>query len=233
MTTLVVKDRPVWFAQFALGDVAKAFSLDYGADALDDTVLTDVTHSRKGGIKTVGFSVEALFDAAALEAGVTSRVGTSNVPLSCAPDGDAEGDRAYLLAAMTAETQPVGGSVGELGMNNLSGSGDVLARGQIGLTRTLTTTGTGNGAVVDYGSAQSGTLYGALHVLSLTGTDIDVTIQQDDNSGFSSPSTLITFGTKTAASSEWATATASQRYFRATFDFTGSAAVVVVTFGIA
>lgn len=232
MTTIVVKDRPVWFAQFAVGDVAKAVSLDYGADALDDTVLTDSTHSRKGGLKTVGFSVEAFFDAAALESGVTSRVGTSEVPLSCAPDGEAEGDLAYLLPAMAAETQPVGGSVGELGMHNLSGSGDVLVRGVVGLNDTLAGTGTGVGATEDFGSAQSGTLYAALHVLSFTGTSLDVTIEEDDNASFTSATEVLAFAQNTAAGSEWKSGTPSERYFRVTYDFTGTSVVAVVTFGI-
>lgn len=231
MGTLVVKERPVWFAQFALGDVAKAFAIDFGADAQDDTVLTDATRSRQGGLKSVGFSVEALFDAVALESGVSSRVGSREVPLSCAPEGDTEGNLAYLLPAMVAETQPVGGGVGEMGMNNLSGYGDALVRGYLGFTDTLAGTGTGSGSVIDTGSAQTGTLYAAVHCLSFNGTSLDVTIDEsDDNSTFVE---AIAATQLTDVGAEWLSAAiTSERYFRVNYDFTGTSAVLVVTLGI-
>ena len=58
MATFVIKNRPTWLGGIAVGDIAHTMAIDYGAEAQDDTVLTDTTRSNAGGIETFGFSME-------------------------------------------------------------------------------------------------------------------------------------------------------------------------------
>ena len=55
MGTFVIKDRPTWLGSYDMADYATALAVDYGAEAVDDTVLSDSTRSMAGGLKTLVF----------------------------------------------------------------------------------------------------------------------------------------------------------------------------------
>lgn len=83
-----------------------------------------------------------------------------------------------------------------------------------------TDTGATNGAAVDFGSWGAPASFGAqgyLHVKAFTGTSATITIQRDDNSGFTTPTTLLTFTVVSAATFEQVLTTRTatvERYLR-------------------
>ena len=207
MAEQVLGDQKLWFGGYDLTGIMNALGLDYGAEMLDVTVFGDNTRNFAGGLKTVAAHLEGLWDSdGTLDEALFNRVGLSNAPMSFAAVDAAEGDVAYSFLAAQGEYQ-FGGAVGDaLGFSvTAEGAGDCV-RGTLmhNATRSATHTGTARqlGAV---GAAQK--LYGALHVLSAGGTTptLDVTVESDDDSGFASPATRITFAQKTAIGFEWAT----------------------------
>jgi hypothetical protein len=118
---------------------------------------------------------------------------------------ETEGYPAYMLQAIESQYME-GGNVGEILPFTLSASGSssqgtvrgllTKARGSVAATGALGT-GVNVGAI---GSTEY--LYGAFHVIS-SGTTITVTLQSDDNSGFTSPTVRSTLGPITTAGATW------------------------------
>lgn len=113
----------------------------------------------------------------------------------------AVGDLAYLTNAMRSDYK-LGDAVGEVApWTGTAKSSWPMARGQFahppGTARTATGTGTG----LNLGAVAAGRrLYATLHVLSVAGTTPSITarVESDDNSGFSSATTRLTFDAATA-----------------------------------
>lgn len=91
--------------------------------------------------------------------------------------------------------------------------------------RTSSSTGTGR-QLTTVSSTQ--TLYAVLHVLAISGTStptLTVLVQRDDNSGFTTPTTAVSFTAATAVGSQWATVagpiTPDDRY-RVSYTITGT-----------
>jgi hypothetical protein len=101
----------------------------------------------------------------------------------------------------------IGGSVGDVApwSGNASGAWP-LVRGLVAHDPGTARTTTGTGTAIQIAAASPGVpsgqqLYAALHVLSVSGTStptITVAIQTDDNAGFTSPATALTFTAATA-----------------------------------
>ncbi|MGP4084177.1 hypothetical protein [Streptomyces sp. KR55] len=113
-----------------------------------------------------------------------------------ANNGAAVGDLAYFTSALRADYKLLG-EVGEVApWTSMAKSAWPLVRGQFahppGTARTASGTGTGLnlGAV-----AANKRLYAAVHVLSVAGTTPSITarVESDDNSGFTSATTRLTF----------------------------------------
>jgi hypothetical protein len=122
------------------------------------------------------------------------------------PATAAVGSLAWLSGFLRTQ-YTLGGQVGDVApwQGNATGNWP-LVRGMAvhdpGTARTVTGTGTAVQFAASTPGVPTGTqLYAALHVLSVAGTaspSIAVTVQTDDNVGFSSPSTALTFTTATA-----------------------------------
>ncbi len=103
---------------------------------------------------------------------------------------------------------PIEGAVGDLAMGRVSGvsSTGPVVRGKLlhpsNVSRTSSSVGTGRqlGAVVAGKS-----MYAALHVIAVSGTNptLDVIVQSDDNAGFTSATSRITFAQTGAVGAAW------------------------------
>jgi len=124
-------------------------------------------------------------------------LGVADTPHSvCTPSAD--GSLAYLWRGIPLSYAPAMGAAGELAMTQISGQSSTggVVRGTLihpgSASRTSSSVGTGRqlGAVVAGKS-----MYAALHVLSAAGTtpSLTVIVQSDDNAGFTSPTTRISF----------------------------------------
>lgn len=145
-------------------------------EAGDPTFVDDATWANLGGVDTV----------------------------TVVPDGGANvGDVAYLTQALTSSYTLLG-DVGEVApwQANLAGSWP-LARGLVAHPPGTARSANGSGTGQQLGAVTAGkALYASLHVLSVAGTStptITARVESDDNSGFTSATTRLTFGAATAA----------------------------------
>lgn len=131
-------------------------------------------------------------------------------PLLIAPVGAAEGVAAYGANAMVASYTPLTGSVGALARHNvLAGPwlNSPVVRGVLATKQTVTATGDGTGHQV--GAVASGqSVWAGVHFLTAGGTtpSCTVLVESDDNAGFTSPTTRITFTAATARGAQWSSA---------------------------
>lgn len=198
MANQILSNAGLWVGRYNLSCDATALSLGLSADMLDSTGVCGTARSRMGGLQTIAFQAEGMWQDAA-DAPLFEDVGFADVPVTIAPAGLAVADRAFLFRASQGDYQPVGGSVGEIARFSVGaeGTGVPAARGQL-LANASAVTTTANGTAVQLGAVTAGQfLYATLHVTSAAGTSptIAVKIQSDDNSGMSSPTDRLTFTT--------------------------------------
>jgi len=200
MAEQIYQNAKLYMGGYDFSGQMNSLALSYSAQALDGTTFGADTKKNVGGVKEVTFNHNGLWESA-LDAQVFADIGAARIPSLIAPQTGAEGEVCYLLNAMKAAYNP-GAGYGELFKFTVSGDGDKLVRGTIMLNGAKTSSGSGTAYQVGSASATV-TLYSALHVLAASGT-LDVTVNSDDNSGFTSGVQRIAFAQATAIGSEWA-----------------------------
>lgn len=234
MATFVIKDRPTWLGAVAIGDIAHTIAIDYGCEAQDDTVLTDTTRSNAGGLETFGFSMDAYADFTVKDSQLFSGVGGSS-PLTLSSQSGADDEVAFLINTTQLVHSPFGGSVGDMAGTNISGAAaDRLVRGIIEFNNSTSSSGTTTGSQL--GAVASGSsIYANLHVTAAAGSSLDVIVQSDDNSGFSSATNRITFTQATGITSEHLSLGGSitDDYWRISYTIAGGSFTFAVALGIA
>lgn len=229
MATHVLTDASVWMQGVAVHDVAHTLQFSTSREVKDKTVFGNQARTNRPGLMAASVSVSGYTDLTDYDSDlydIYSNATTTPISLSATA---ADGDVAYTMRGLTASLSPLGGQVGDMAAVTLeaSGRGGVRpVRGTIlhpETARTATGTGTGRelGAV-----AAGSTVYGALHVVAASGTTptLDVVVQSDDNSGFTSPTTRLTFTQATAQTGEWKAADGAitDTYWRVSYTIGGT-----------
>jgi hypothetical protein len=127
-------------------------------------------------------------------------------PWSASASGESDlaaGNLMYLTQMLRTKAT-IWGDVGEVAGWKADAKGSwPLVRGQSAHPSGVPRTATGNGTAVQLGAVTAGHyLYANQHILSATGTatpTITISVQSDDNSGFTTPTTRGSFAAKTAA----------------------------------
>ena len=165
-----------------------------------------------GGLKTMGLNYSGFWQAAstgdqAPDNQAFPMLSTSQV-YTFGPV-ESENGRCYMAQGMKSQYS-LGGNVGELAPFSLTAngtSGEGLIRGRLAKSKgTVSATGQ-LGTALNLGSAASSaiTYYAAFHIFGTPGTSITVQVQSDDNSGFTSATTIGTLGPLTASGGTWMT----------------------------
>lgn len=203
------KDMSILVGSIEMAGNAKVFDLTTDVAVLDTTSLASTGWTTCiGGNKSGKVNLDFMQDVATLGVDDTlwPTLGVAGTVKSICTNS-ADGSVAYLLQSIPLSYTPVSGAVGELAMGNISGSSSTgpVVRGQLlhpsNASRTATSTGTGQqlGAV-----SATQRMYAALHVISASGTlpTLAVVLQSDDNAGFTTPTSRITFSTATGRTSQ-------------------------------
>ena len=217
---------------YDLACTAKSFTApEPTVQELDTTALCDTWEKRIAGLKSATWSAEVMQDFGTDE--VDQLLGLSNLgsefPISVAPAGETEGVVAYTFKANQFGYTPLSAAPGEVAMATLSGTGTgtPVVRGTLmhPHATSRTTSGTTTGVQVGAVSA-SQTMYASLHVLSASGTSptLDVVVESDDNSGFTTDIDRITFTQATGITSEWSSVAGAvgDDYWRVRYTIGGS-----------
>jgi hypothetical protein len=241
MATFAFIDANIWIAEYDATCDTNQVALNVSFDELDDTTFCDTYRSRISGLGSASLNLNAYtsIGTGEIDPELFTNLNT-RLPVTVCPDGATEGDRAYTLEATQFE-MGWGAQVGQIheitatAMN--SGQGTPVVRGRVEAAKaarssTATSTGSQLGAL-----SASQALYSVLHVFETTGSPtLDVVIQSDDNSGFSSATGRITHTQATAATSEFSTVAGAitDDYWRASWTFGGTGTITfAVVIGIA
>lgn len=205
------------------------------AEALDFTTFdSDGWRERAAGLATVMADISGFFDAAPIETGsltpdaeIFTQFRGAQVPFTVCPT-KADGSLAYIFGAREGGVD-LFGEIGEPADFEADYWGDgALARGALIHPANVLRTAGGTGTGVQLGTVATGkSLLVAVHVVTVTGTTpaLTVTVQRDDNAGFTTPTTVTTLGpTAVPAASLTAVAgpvTPDDRY-RITWTLTGT-----------
>jgi len=153
---------------------------------------------RIAGIQSFDVSGSGFFEAGTgkIDTVIAPQLGTSSVELTILPQNATIGSKGFLSRINTFEYAP-GGSVGDAMGFTFAGKGEghVLVEGTVLKVGSVTANGTTTG--FDLGYSTRYPMYATLHVTATSGTggtqELDVWIQSDNSSEFSSPTTRITF----------------------------------------
>ena len=207
-TELFTSLPKLYVGQYDLSGDMHKLELRYGAELLDVTTFGQTTRIRKGGLKTVGLSAEGYWSGGTdlVDDALFAKIGVQNVPITIAKGGETLDNDAYLFRCIHGVYTP-GASIGEMLRFSVSaeGSGGVgVARGKLLHVGAETATGNETGSQLGALSATQ-SLYAALHVLTVSGSTptFDLDIESDDNSGFTSATSRISFTQATGITSEW------------------------------
>ncbi len=232
MATAMLNAR-IWYHDQALSTQLNAVALDYSAEELDATVLTDTTRTRAGGIKDAQAAIagfwnspedKALFDAIGL-----------NKPLLIA-EGPTVGNVAYGMVAIDGQWSLKGEHGDLLGFEITlnSGNNGPLVRGQLAFASQISSSG--NGTALNLGLVGAGQrVYSGLHVTQFDGTSLDVVIQSDGLEAFPSSLNRITFTQATGLTSQWSSLAgpiANDFWWRVNYTFVGTNVTFAVFIGV-
>lgn len=236
MATLALLDSEILAGPLRVGGVANQVSLEMNVDDLDVTTFTaSGWRASAAGLRTAMVETSGFYDASPPETGalapdtqIWSEVGgAAQVPVTICPTG-ADLSVAYIVPTRRGSVQ-LFGKIGDVAPFASSMWGDgAVARGQLIHPANVTRTTSGTGSTSILGTITTGrTLYVAIHVLTVAGTSpaLTLTVQRDDNVGFSSPATVATVGPVSAPTASLTTVagpiTPDDRY-RVTWTLTGT-----------
>lgn len=225
------KDMSILEGGLELAGHGKSVELNGECVPLDTTALSTTGWTTvTPGLKTGTVSLEFMQDFAdgSVDQTLWANFGASNVVRSLVT-ASADGSAAYTMRGIALQYTPLTGQVGDLAMGSIQStvSNGPLVRGVLlhpsNVTRSSSSSGTGRqiGAV-----SSTQTLYAALHVISATGTSptLDVKVQSDDNSGFTSATDRITFTQATSVGAQWdsVAGAVTDDYWRITYTVGGT-----------
>lgn len=196
MSKFVLKNANVRFNKVDLTGLLNSVNMEHGIETRDADTFDISSKRRLPGLETVSISHNGWWDNDNLEDLELFNSLTGGPHLfSVAPQGNTQGNIAYLLQVETAQYSP-GAAVGDVFAFTLNfESTGKLVRGRLAAAGVKTTTG--NGPALQLGAlSASQSLYASLHVTGIANEDtptLDVIVESDDNSGFSSPTTRATF----------------------------------------
>jgi len=228
MAQFVLEAQRVLLDELDLTRFTHTVGFNDDVDPVDVTCLGQSTKSNIAGLYGAGLNLEGYTSIAhtdALFAKLASDVMVSFF------NSTTEGDLAYFQKALLNAYSPFGDTVGDASKYSAQcASQNPLIRGLVMAYKTVNATG--NGTVFQLPAVAAGQkLYGALHVISASGTSptLDVLLKSDATNAFSgSETTRLTFTQATATGVQYLTADGpiTNTYYRASHTVGGSTPVL-------
>lgn len=240
MPGIILTDCKILLGGYNLSGYHNSINLEHGAEMLDDTVFgTSGTRSNKPGMKTVSVSGNGFWDDVVDEA-LYNRIGAVREVMTLAPEGNAEGDRAFILRAVNGTYNPLTGEVGQLVAFDLDAraSNAPLVRGVVMALGSKAADG--NSVGIDLGLLAAGKrAYSGIHITASAAGTIQIIVESDDGAGFGSPTTRLTHtlftSTGTEVGADWqelAGPVATDTFWRSKWTITGGPFTIYHVFGI-
>lgn len=196
MATFVLLDATSHVHGYDFSGDSNKVALKSTVDAPESTVFGSGGYkSRKGGLRSVDYEVNGYWDSLPDAQGFND-LGVSDRAVTVSASGTTETSVAYLFQAGQFEYEAFGdvGAMNPFKVKMMSTNKVGVVRGQLAKAKAnVSSTGaTGTGCNLGAGGAGK-FLYATLHLFSV-GTTVTVIVQSDDNSGFTTPTTVATIG---------------------------------------
>lgn len=238
MSTHPLVDAKIWVDEFDLSGDHNKGTLTVDQDAVQFTAFTSTSPPPrvfKPGLTKVGFDLSGFWSAAEPDATYFAALAAEGV-MTLAAEGGPAGDTAYLFQSLQAEYTPFQDAIGDAHTFAVSGVGKGEWVGGT-ILHNATVSATGDGTAFEVGAVADGEiLYAAIHVITGTGTTLDVIVESDSQEDFlGTPATQVTFTQLTGAGSEWGAKVAgpiTDTWFRTSHTVVGGSWLYVVTVGI-
>jgi hypothetical protein len=211
------------------GDLNKV-DLGNGGSDLNAAVFTNTAGNTVPGLYKPKFNATGLvtLGTGLVHENLRGNLGVADVPVTVSPQSGAAGDVAVFLKAIES-TYTVGAKVGEILPFTVMANG----RGVPAIAGNLfvaagNKTATGSSGIIQLGAVSATQkVYAAVHVLSVSGTNptLDITVKSAALVGFGSPTTRITVAQKTAAGSDFQSASGAitDQFYRVDYTIGGTA----------
>lgn len=211
---------------------ANQVTVSPSAVMLDATTYDSGGNSEfRPGLRSVQGSIATYLDETG--AGAALNVGTQGIVLTTTLTNDANSiGYSYDGISMQAGDEY---AIGQLLRRNYSFQGTGRSfRGELLLPKAARTSASSSTARNLGAVSATQRVYASLHVLSITGGNVVATVTSDDASGFPSPTTRLTFATRTTVGSETLSAAGAitDSWWRVTWTQTASTATFAVLVGI-
>lgn len=204
MSAQTLKNQKIWFDGYNLTGISNALNWDCSLETADATVLGDDTRVNKPGLKVAAAGIAGFFDSDPYDKALFESLSASGKVLSFGISGT-EGDPVYSMQCLIGSYKPEG-SNGEMFRFSLDAACAGRAiRGTLMENNSAAVTSS-QGTARQLGAVSATQkLYAALHVIGTDGTDptIDIEIESDNDSGFASATSRISFTQFDDVGSEW------------------------------
>ncbi len=225
----VLTDASIWMNQWDISGQSNVARVTVEREELAAPLFGSTATRVTAGLWMAQLSAQGLTDFApgAIQNILRGTFGqTVNVITTVSPTG-VDGSYAETFLARTFELKQLDDvPVGQLSAFAITAKsrGTVPVKGTLLFNSTDTANGTGTGRQL--GSVAAGqSVYAGLHVFAASGTTptLDVVIESDDNSGFTSAATRLTHAQKTTAGSDWQSAAGAitDDWWRVSYTITG------------
>lgn len=197
MAETIFANGLLFCGRVALQAQIKEMALVISSELQDTTAYDDSARNRLGGLKDVSFSAAGYFGAAEPDFTLYSDLGVADELITVTPTTNL-GDRSYFFRAVLGEYSPIGGEVGAVAGFSLNAAAyfSDLIRGTLMENGSFLVTGNGTGRQLGAVAANQ-RIHAGIHVTGITG-DWTIIVESDDNGGFSSPTTRMTFANITS-----------------------------------
>lgn len=242
MAKNIVKDKTVLAGNGSLALDLSGFGNDLKFDDPFDekgtTSWSDTVHRRIAILGDASFSMAVQLETASDPRATLQGILGDAAGILTYIDSNAsmaEGDRCYSVKALASELGiPI--EHGEITEATLTGKGDgPVVDGQV-LQEDGSLTVTGTSVGIQLGSVAAGeSAYADMHVLTATAGTLDMIVESDDNSGFTSATTRLTFAQVATTPSSFRQTVAgaiTDDWWRASYTIATGPYVAVVTLGI-
>lgn len=198
----------LYWDEYALTSSLKEGSFAISTEALDKTAWGDTTRVQRAGLHSVSISASGhqSHGTGEIDDLLNSQLGVQDSIISMGANVSAEGDIMYVAQGVMTSYVPLQGAVGDLSSFAIEAvSSDSWFRGKLLAERAARTSSSATTGLQLGTIAASQNMHAALHVFSVSGTSptLDVLVESDDNSGFTSATTRMTFTQATAAGAEF------------------------------
>ena len=208
MSEIISQQRVLWDG-YDLSKSVFSFMISNQVEVNDDTTLGDEKRSNVPALRVPGIQVEGYYKTTDYDKALNATIARENVLISVLTS-ISSGTLAWFMNAVHASYEPVKGEVGKNASFSAGGMShkSPLVRGVLlGYSESLT--GLGYSPSSQLGAVATGQkLYAGLHVFGINnsgGDTLNVTIESDDNSGFTSKADRIVFDQMTNIGSQYKT----------------------------